>query len=251
VGSIPLESQNTGTWDFIYLWPAMTGLIRTPLRQRARELTQLGLIVVFAPIFLQTLYRTLWVLIAMRSGVPTTAFFPDDFQTYIPTSTKAQSVLDRGLITFDLMYGGAAVYAEYSSRGRLIDIIASDDPPWHVAYLVSLQGTEAALRRILDARPASARRLLVLDAVDPFTRYLKLQPYLDLPYFLDPTRYLGGAMLKRLQAHAASADILVVPKCPVTLSRYLIVKAIPPQTFEQHNVVPLNECWTAYVKVVQ
>lgn len=248
-GSIPLESQNTGTWDFIYLWPAMGSLIVSPLRGRPRDFARVGMVIVFAPIFLQTLYRTLWVLAAMTSGVPTTVLFPADFQTHIPTSRRSQDLMGRGLIDFDLMHAARSIYAENSAHGIPIEVVSSDDPPWHVAYLVSLQGTDVALRRILEARKAEQRRIVVLDAVDPFEKYFHLEPFRNLPYFTDPSRYLGGEALRSLRIDAVAADIVIVPQCPVTLARYLIAQAVAPRAFEGRNVVPLNECWTAYVKV--
>ncbi len=176
--------------------------------------------------------------------------FPKNYHVYMPTSAKSANLYARGLAVFDVQLAASKVYEKVAGEGALLDAISLDDPPWHIAYLASLKGSDTALAKVIAERPPGARRVLVLDMVDPFTPLLRLQPFRDLPYFVDPTRANSSksAVAVALRADAQLADVLVVPLCPATLPRAELLKTFPPSDFDGRTRVALNECWVAYVR---
>ncbi|MGA7710997.1 MAG: hypothetical protein WCA81_03785 [Rhizomicrobium sp.] len=249
VGGYIVESQNTGSWYFYYLWPAILSAFKIPLANRTgfavpKVLAYVGTLTVFCAFWIQAIFRTALFLSTLSEGIPATTIYDADFATYIPSS----KLLEQGRKVYTVQrltgtYESVRGHKDYNYS----ELFQSAHPAWSVAYLITLQSAERRLRQVLDARPADKRRILVLSYSDPFTKALGLVPYRTIPTCLDASRISLRSQATAVQDASLSADAIVVTNCGMT-SQEGMLGLVHKNALSGRSSMRLNECWVAYVK---
>ena len=249
VGGYIVESQNTGSWYFYYVWPAILPALKTPLANRTgfaapKILAYVGTLTVFCAFWIQALFRTALFLSTLSGGIPTTTIYDADYATYILNG----KLLEQGKKVYTVQrltgtYESARGHKDYNYS----EVVQSAHPAWSVAYLLTLQSAEKRLRQVLEARPADKRRILVLNYSDPFTKPLGLVPYRTIPTCLDASRISLRSRATGVQDASLSADAIVVSNCGMT-SQEGMLGLIDKNALSGRSSIRLNDCWVAYVK---
>lgn len=249
IGAYIVESQNTGSWYFYYVWPAALSALNSPLANQTRFAVPkvsayVGTAAVFSALWIQAIFRTTLFLSTLTPGIPTTTIYHANYHTYVLNS----KVLKQGRQVYMVQeLVGAHEKANAHNDYDYSDVIQSTHPAWSVAYLISLQSAEENLRKILNARPVDKRRILVLAFSDPFTKALGLVPYQALPTCLDASRISLQYRAAAIQDVSLSTDAIIVSNCGMSSSKGMM-HLIHKNALRGRHIVQLNECWAAYVK---
>jgi hypothetical protein len=238
------ETQNTGSHEFILLWPALLRAVRSLESPYGRSETLVVVLIAAAalPTPISVLHR------AMRA----VASAPK----YEPLSAPLMGPVARVSVKPEIMLQSRAMLAHYpmarasyelvAKRNVLPSYILFSEIDFQASWLAS---TEAAAQAILDYEKANRthfRRIATMDFVDPIPVMLKREPLRGLSIGNDPARTLM-TLDDRAKAEIASADAILLPKCPVTHARNAIADAYAP-TLAGRKVVALTPCFQMLVK---
>ena len=243
LGSI-FETQNTGSHEFILLWPAILLLLRDhPLPWQRRDALVLGLV---AMTVLPTPIGIAHRAIRAMASAP----------TYEAVNVPLLGPVGRVSAKADIMRQSRAMLAHYptartayenmAQRGVLPSYILFSEIDFQVSWLIAIEEAAEALLAYEKENKRRFARIVTLDFVDPLPVILERQPLKDLSIGNDPTRTLAtiGA---RVIAEIASADAILLPLCPVTEARNAIANAYAP-SLSGRRLVNLTPCYMMLVK---
>lgn len=244
VFSIGFEAQNTGSQDFAYLWPVLLAiLIRRPFCA-----DRLGLAAVVAVVFATTPIIAGLLQRAARSVIA--------IATYQSIDRGELSTLGRVLARpLDLQTSQGALllyqknrtdYLALAQKGLNIADNLTVERTYQIAWLLSIQ---EGVRALADYERTTGRVLetiYTLDFSDPFPFLLGRKPLPQVNLALDPIRTVPSPDPIATRA-IASADGVLVPHCPATLSRLRLVTIYQP-ALEGRQRLALSPCWDLYVR---
>jgi hypothetical protein len=244
IGGAVFETQNTGSHEFIMLWPALLLLFRgMDIPYERRDALVLVLIAATTlPTVISIAHR------ALRSVVSAAR--------YEPVQAPLLGPVGRVSVKPEIMRQSRAMLAHYptarasyelfAKRNVLPSYILFSEIDFQVSWLVS---TEEAARALLEYEAANGKRfnrIATMDFVDPLPVMLKRQPLRDMSIGNDPDRTLMK-LHERAIREIADADAILLPKCPVTYSRNAIADAYAP-SLAGRRLVALTPCFQMLVK---
>jgi hypothetical protein len=238
------ETQNTGSLEFIGLWPILLlVLLEWQARSdRMRPLVMVLTLAVALPSLVIYVERSARALLGAASHVAL------DLPHLGPlgrvsvkseTATRAVGMLEH--------------YATQQASYR--DLLARDLPPSAILYSeTDYQATwlleiEQAVAAIGSWEAANKRRLngvFTLDFVDPINRLLDREPPRYVSIGLTPGRTDPADEPGTLAALAAT-DAILMPKCPPTPARAAIAAHFAT-SLQGRTLVALAPCWDMYLK---
>jgi hypothetical protein len=238
------ETQNTGSHEYILIWPAILLALRS-LPTPWRKDDALVLILIAATVLptpISIIHRAARA-IASAPG-------------YEALNVPSLGPLGRVSVKPDIMRQSRAMLAHYPSarasyeqfakRGVLPSYILFSEIDFQVSWLVSVQQAADAIKTYERDNGKYFRRIVTLDFVDPLPVILQRDPLGDMSIGNDPTRTLA-----KLGAHAiaeiASAEAILLPLCPVTEARNAIAQAYAP-SLAGRRLVALTPCFNMLVK---
>jgi hypothetical protein len=238
------ETQNTGSYEYILLWPALLRLILglgSPLLRRDMPLFVIAAMAAL-PTPLSIAHH------GLRASI--SAF------VYRPVDAELLGPLGRVSVKPDIARHAAAMAAlqpalrasqeELARSGLLPSYILFSEIDYQVNWL---RAANEAARALLAHEAAIGRRYGViasLDFVDPLPAALGRQSVRDLPVAHDPTRTPGRANPATI-AELNKADAILLPQCPVTWARQTIARSYAP-ALEGRRKVMLTPCYEMYLK---
>ncbi len=244
LAGIVFETQNTGSHEFILIWPAILLTFRTmPTPWQHRDALALLLIAATVlPTPISVLHR----------AIRTIASAPG----YEPLQAPLLGPVGRVSVKPDIMRQSRAMlshypaarasYERFAKSGVLPSYILFSEIDFQASWLVSVQQAAEAVRAYEQANDKFFKRIVTLDFVDPLPVILQRLPLADMSIGNDPTRTLA-----KLGAHViseiASADAILLPLCPVTEARNAIAQAYAP-SLAGRRLVALTPCFNMLVK---
>jgi len=238
------ETQNTGSLEYIGLWPVLLPILRDwhlrqePLRPVVLVLT-LAVALPSAVIFVERSAR------AALGAAGQVALAVPELGPLGRVSLKADiAARAAGMLEHYAMQ--PAAYRDLVQRGLLPSYILYSEIDYQAAWLLEVQQGIAAIRAW---EAASGRRLngfLTLDFADPFNHLLDRTPPRLVPIGLDPGRSTP-ALEPGTLAELARTDAVLVPKCPLTTARDALREHFA-EALRGRSLVPLSPCWDMYLK---
>jgi hypothetical protein len=238
------ETQNTGSHEFILLWPALLRLFRKlPFPWQKESLVTLGLIAAVAlPTPIGIIHR------ASRAIASAPGYEAINAPMFGPVGrVSVKSDIMRQSRAMLAHYPAArASYEQIAKRGVLPSHILFSEIDFQASWLISTEEAANALLAYEQQNGKYFRRIVTLDFVDPLPVMLKREPLRDMSIGNDPSRTLA-----KLGAHVineiASADAILLPLCPPTEARNMIANAYAPSLVGR-RLVALTPCYTMLVK---
>jgi hypothetical protein len=117
---------------------------------------------------------------------------------------------------------------------------------FQVSWIVSVEEAARALLAYEETNGKRFNRIAAMDFVDPFPVMLKREPLKDMSIGNDPDRTLMK-LHERAIREIATADAILLPKCPVTQARNAIADAYAP-SLAGRRIVALTPCFQMLVK---
>lgn len=245
------ETQNTGSLEFIGLWPVLL-LILAEWWRRSDAMRSLVLVLVLTatlPSLVIYVERSTRVLLS----APTYAKLDlPDLGPLGRTSLKRE-LADRAQVMLDHYATHQDSYRDLMKRGQVPSAILYmpsatiySQPDDQATWLLETQQAVSAIRAWEADNHRHLESLYTLDFVDPLNWILGRTPPRHLPIGIDPSR-TNPALAPDTLAALAATDAILVPKCPPTTDRAMIADDFAP-ALQGRRLIALAPCWDMYLR---
>lgn len=238
------ETQNTGSLEFIGLWPVLL-LVLMEWWRRSDAMRPLVLVLVLAatlPSLVIYLERSARVVV----GAPIYAKLDlPDLGPLGRTSLKRE-LAERAQVMLDHYATHQDSYRDLMKRGQAPSTILYSEPDEQATWLLETQQAARAIRAWEAINNRRLESLFTLDFVDPLNWVLGRTPPRYLPIGIDPSR-TNPALTPDALAALAAADAILAPKCPPTMARQMIADHFAP-ALRGRTLVALAPCWDMYLR---
>ena len=238
------ETQNTGSLEFIGLWPILLALLLDWRRRddSLRPAVLLLICLVAAPSALNFIERT------ARASLGAPTYFPLDVDEVgkLGRVSVKDEVIERAPIMLQHYAGHQAAYSDLAATGQQPSLMFYSEIDHHAVWLLTLEQGLKAIKAWEHANRRELNGVFTLDFVDALNYILDRRPPRHVPIGIDPTRSnpkLEAQMLEGLR----QTDAILAPKCPLTSIRAAIFKHFA-KALEGRSKVALAPCWDMYLK---
>lgn len=239
------ETQNSGSLEFIGLWPILLLLLRQWWLRQGDPLRPVVLLLLMASV-LPSL-----VIYLERAGRALIAA-----PTYASLDLPELGPLGRFSVKPEIATRAAYMLDHYAAhQATYRELVAADLGPSHIlASEIDYQATwlleiRQAVRAIGRWEAEHRRRLnavFTLDFVDPMNYLLGRRPPREVPIGPDPSR-TTPALTRQTLAELGGTDAILVPKCPPTPEREALHRHFAP-ALAGREPVALAPCWDMYLR---
>lgn len=239
LGGIVLETQNTGSQEFIFLWPIL--LVIFQRLKTGDEKLKIAFVVLAAfcviPTFTKVAHRTLRAV----------AVAPTYIQPSLPELKNLGQVLTRPDFLqraelFEAHYPeNNAAYGALAAQGQLPSWQLYSEIDFQVYWLVSAEQMVEDLRAFETRNNVRLQSIMSLDFVNPFAWVLNRDATRHIQIGADPFRTVP-ALSEEAKSAVEATDGILRPKCPATTNR-LALQKIYAEALQDRTVVALNPCW--------
>lgn len=239
VAGIFLETQNTGSQEFIFLWPALLALIVKSSTLPERQRLTVYVLVAFTAI--PTLTKVVHESLRMAAVAPTYVSAPvTDVKTMGLVSTR-RDVMERVDLLQAHYAKNAPTYRELAEQGQLPSWQLYSELDYQMFWLVSADRAVKAIIQFEAANGLRLNSLMTLDFTNPFPWILDRDATRDIQIGADPFRTVGDLTVQEEEAMRATDGVLR-PSCPVTGARLMLWK-VYGKALDDRTTIRLNECW--------
>jgi hypothetical protein len=238
------ETQNTGSHEFILIWPILLQIFRAVSGNlQGRNLAVAGLVAALAlPAPISTIHR------AARAVASTPFYQPVEADLLGPVgrvSAKAD-ILQHAKAMLEHYPQSREAYAALARKGVLPSYILFSEIDYQVSWLMSVHQAAKALQAYEASSGTRLDQVVTLDFVDPLPIILKRKPLHGLSIGNDPTRTLV-APDKRDMDEMMAADAILLPLCPVTEARLAIARIYAPALADRRSIA-ITPCFDMLLK---
>ncbi len=239
LGGIILETQNTGSQEFIFLWPVLVMIFqRVQVRSQNFKIafTVLAAFCVI-PTFAKVAHRTLRAV----------AVAPTYVQPLLPQLKNLGQVLTRP----DFLQRAELFQSHYPENNAAYDALAKQGqlPSWQlyseidfqVFWLLSANQMITDLKSFETQNNIRLQSIMSLDFVNPFAWILDRDATRHIQIGNDPFRTVP-ALSEEAKAALEATDGILRPKCPTTTNR-LALQRIYEEALQNRTAIALNPCW--------
>ncbi|WP_186417745.1 hypothetical protein [Bosea sp. CS1GBMeth4] len=238
------ETQNTGSLEFIGLWPILLALLLDWRRSqdRLRPAVVLLLCVVSIPSALIFIERS------ARAGFSSLIYRPLDVDGLgkLGRISVKREIAERAPIMLEHYATYRPAYAELAAKGQQPSLIFYSEIDYHATWLLEIEQGLKAIKAWEHAGKRTLNGFFTLDFVDIFNRLLDRRPPRHVPIGIDPERnnpQLEAQMLEQLR----QVDAILAPKCPVAPAREILLRHFA-KALEGRSKVALAPCWDMYLR---
>ncbi len=238
------ETQNTGSLEFIGLWPVVL-LIMVDWQARRDMLGHIVLLLCLAVVLPNT---GAFIQRSARATLAAPVYDQLDLRDLGPlgqVSANAE-ISERAPIMLEHYAAQQASYRDLVTRGQMPSHLLPSQIDHQATWLLELQQGLVAIR----AWEASAGRRLngvfTLDVVDALNRLLDRAPPRDVAIGIDPMR-TTPPLTKEALAALNGTDAILKPTCPPTVIRAMVAAHFAP-ALEGRQRIALSPCWEMYLK---
>ncbi|AMJ62273.1 hypothetical protein [Bosea sp. PAMC 26642] len=238
------ETQNTGSLEFIGLWPVLL-LVIMEWRGRDEALRPVVLVMALAVALPSAV---IFIERSARAGLGAA--------TYVGLSLPDLGPLGRISMKNESAERAKDMLAHYAvQQASYRDLVARDVLPSPILYseidyqgvwLLELQQGITAIRTWEASSGRHLNGVFTLDFVDAINPLLGRISPSHVPIGIDPGRSTPALAPPTLTAIAAT-DAILAPKCPPTTARSMIAKHFAP-ALQGRRLVELSPCWDMWLR---
>jgi hypothetical protein len=240
------ETQNTGSNEFIYLWPAI--LLLLSIHAKRLEGTALTVLVVLActaalPSLVKVVHKAARTIAVAPGYKPVASGLEGPLMM-----TVTKPVYDTRASVLAQHYAEQRdAWAALANSGQKPSAIQYSEPDYQTFYVRSIAEAALAIRQMEALSGRRFETMHVLDFVDPLTPELKRVPPRFVSVANDPDRTYPVRIREKVTRELAAMDALLIPRCPITPARLSILKVAEP-ALASRQVVKLSRCWDIAIK---
>ncbi|MFM9975827.1 MAG: hypothetical protein ACKVON_14790 [Beijerinckiaceae bacterium] len=239
LAGLAFETQNTGSHEFILIWPVLLRMLRRYPPPWSIEA---------APVLVLIAATALPTPISIAHRAARTIF---SMPKYEKLDASLMGPIGRVTAKPEIMRQSRAMLAHYADslasyeriakRGVLPSYILFSELDFQAGWLVSAQKAAEAVLAYEAANQVRFERIVTLDFVDPLPAMLGRTPLKDLSIGNDPDRTLIELDARAI-AEVNSADAILIPLCPLTTARTAILAAYEKHLHNRRSV-SLSPCF--------
>jgi len=238
------ETQNTGSLEFIGLWPILLALLLDWHRREdsLRRAVLLLICVIAAPSAVNFIERSARATLGAPTYLPLEV---DDVGKLGRVSVK-EELAERAPIMLQHYARHQSAFADLAATGQQPSFTLYSEIDHHAIWLLEIEQGILAIKAWEKASKRELNGVFTLDFVDVLNYLLDRRPPRHVPIGIDPTRSnprLEAQMLESLR----QTDAILAPKCPLTSIRAAIFTHFS-KALEGRSKIALAPCWDMYVK---
>ncbi|UXN59722.1 hypothetical protein [Phyllobacterium zundukense] len=239
VAGIFLETQNTGSQEFIFLWPVLLAvLLKTPKLPERRRLIVYCLVAFTA---IPTITKVVQGTLRVVAVAPTYVTAPvTDVKTMGLVSTR-KDIMERVNLLEAHYASNAEAYNQLAEAGQLPSWQLYSELDYQMFWVVSADRAVKALKQFESQNGVHLNSLMTLDFVNPFPWILDRDASRNVQIGADPFRTVGD-LTEAEETSLRQTDGVLRPSCPTTSAR-LSLQRIYEKALADRIVVKLDDCW--------
>lgn len=246
LGGIIFETQNSGSQEFIFIWPVLALILMRTRNLKGHLRTAVLVLGAFAIVPTMTTIVSKSVR-AFAAGV-----------TYAQVDAPLLKNIGQVSARWDMIERAEMIGAHYADFLPAYEDLARQDqlPNWQyfadidnqVQWVLSAESAVEALLAFEAENNIRLEGLMTLDFTDPLPWILGRQPTPHLQIGADPTRTFG-TLKPETKAAIEATDGVLRSKCPVTWAR-MDIEATFAEALSDRQVIALNPCWDLLIRDV-
>jgi hypothetical protein len=239
------ETQNTGSLEFIGLWPILLPLV-ADWWQRPEDRLRPAVLVLALTVALPS------AVICIERSMRALMSAP----TYIALDLPDLGPLGRISVKPEIAARAAAMLDHYATQPEAYrDLLRRDILPSYILYseidyqatwMLEIQQAITAIKAWESTNKRELNGFFTFDFVDPLNRLLERSPPRVVPVGVDPGRSTPDLQPGTIEA-LRQTDAMLMPKCPVTTPREMI-RSHFAAALEGRERIALAPCWDMYLK---
>jgi hypothetical protein len=238
------ETQNTGSLEFIALWPLLLAIL-LEWQERTDRLRPVVLVLLLAASLPSALIFIERGARAMLGAPSYQALRVDDLGRIGRVSVKRE-IAERAPLMLEHYARNQGAYAELSAKGQLPSFILYSAIDYQATWLLEAEQGIEAIRAWESANKRELNGFFTLDFVDLFNRQLDRRPPRHVPIGIDPFRSNPKVAAQALE-DLRELDAIMAPKCPQTTARGMILEHFA-KALEGRTRIALSPCWDMYLR---
>lgn len=244
LGGIILETQNTGSQEFIFIWPVLLMIYQRVKHVEGKAKVAFIVFSAFCviPTFSKVTHRTLRAI----AVAPTYVQPPVTELKNMRQVSARPDIMDRAKLLPEHYADYSAPYEALATQGQLPSWRLYSELDYQMYWIISADEAVKAFKQFEARTGAHLNTLMTLDFTDPFPWLLNREATRKIQIGADPFRTVP-AMTPETKAAVEATDGVLRPKCPMTTSR-LALQEIYADALKDRDVVPLDACWDLLVR---
>ena len=239
------ETQNTGSLEFIGLWPILLPLLADWWQRRDDRLRPAVLVLALAVALPSAVICIERSMRAVMSAPAYTGLDVPDLGPLGRISVKPE-VATRAAAMLDHYATQPAGYDDLIRRGILPSYILYSEIDYQATWMLEIQQAITAIKAWESANKRELNGFFTFDFVDPLNVLLQRAPPRIVPVGVDPGRSVPELQPGTIEA-LRQTDAMLMPKCPVTTAREDIRKHFAA-ALEERERIALAPCWDMYLR---
>lgn len=239
-GGIFVETQNTGSQEFIFLWPVLL-IIWQRIKPLSDNKIKMTVVILTAFIAVPTLSNIGHKVLRAIAVAPTYVQPPvTEMKNMAQVSARAD-MMERAKLLPQHYEDYSAPYEALAQQGQLPSWRLYSELDFQIYWLISVDKAVKALKKLEAENSIRLKTLMTLDFTDPFPWLLNREATRKIQIGADPFRTVG-AMTPETKAAVEATDGILRPKCPMTTSR-LALQQIYANALKDRDVIAIDPCW--------
>ncbi|MDT6941403.1 hypothetical protein RI570_14880 [Brucella pseudogrignonensis] len=239
-GGIFVETQNTGSQEFIFLWPVLLMIWQRikPLNDNKIKMTVL---ILTAFVAVPTVSKVGHKVLRAIAVAPTYVQPPvTELKNMAQISTRTD-MMERAKLLPQHYADYSTPYEALAQQGQLPSWRLYSELDYQIYWLISVDEAVKALKKFEKENSIQLKSLMTLDFTDPFPWLLDRNAARKIQIGADPFRTVPP-MSPETRAAVQATDGVLRPKCPMTTSR-LALQEIYADALKDRDVIALDPCW--------
>lgn len=239
-GGIFVETQNTGSQEFIFLWPVLLMIWHRikPLHDTRIKMTVL---ILTAFIAVPTVSKVGHKMLRAIAVAPTYVQLPVSTLKNMGQVSTRPDMMARAKLLPQHYANYPTPYEALAQQGHLPSWRLYSELDYQIYWLISADEAVKALKKFEADNSIHLKTLMTLDFTDPFPWLLNREATRKIQIGADPFRTVP-AMTPETRAAVETTEGVLRPKCPMTTNR-LALQDIYADALKDRTVVPIDACW--------
>lgn len=239
IGGTILETQNTGSQEFIFIWPVL--LMAYDRLPQVVDRTKIAFLVLAAFCTVPTLSKVAHKTLRSVAVAPTYVTPDVPLLRNMQQVSTRKDVMERAVLLENHYATQGAAYIDLANQGQLPSWQLYSELDYQTYWIISADILVKALLQFETDNQIRLQSLMTLDFVNPFPWILDRDATRKIQIGADPFRTVRQVSSEALKAVQATDGVLR-PKCPVTTGRRMLEERYA-QALAGRQVVALDPCW--------
>jgi hypothetical protein len=239
LAGIAFETQNTGSQEFIFLWPILV-MIWTRI-QHLHKRAQVVFLALAAFCAVPTVSTVAYKALRSVAVLPTYEALNLPILKNMQQVATRSDYLDKAKQMTSHYVEFSKTYESLARLGHLPSVQHYSELDFQMFYLMNVADAAQAILDFEATRGIRLNSLMTMEFTDPFPWLLDRQPTRHIPIAGDPSRTME-ALSPEGKIAIEATDGILRSKCPITWA-HLGIEAVYSEALAHREIVAIHPCW--------